>query len=265
MQTERIGSPITDRAWRKFGQDEPYFGVLSQPRFRRESISTTDKQAFFQSGKEYVDQMLKVARSRVDAPQRFGRALDFGCGVGRLTIPLAAHADQVIGLDISPGMITEAIANCERFGAANVTIAPSQPWPNPTPGGYDLVHSYIVLQHVPTRAGMMLLKRLVGAVGPGGTGVLHLTYGKSSEALRWLTRITTWVPMAHNIVNLLRGRQFFAPMMQMNDYDLNEVLQLLQNSGVVDFHTQFTNHGGHLGVCFYFKKPKTSTAALAAR
>ena len=36
----------TNRAWRKFGDDDPYFGVLSQPRFRRELITEADLEAF---------------------------------------------------------------------------------------------------------------------------------------------------------------------------------------------------------------------------
>ena len=37
-----------------------------------------------------------------------GRVLDLGCGTGQLTVPLAARADAVIGMDPSPDMLAQA-------------------------------------------------------------------------------------------------------------------------------------------------------------
>ena len=45
------------------------------------------------------------------------------------------------------------------------------------------------------------------------------------------------------------------PAVQMNPYPLNQVLYLLQTTGVREFHAEFTNHGGHLGLVLYFTKP----------
>lgn len=41
-------------------------------------------------------------------PRERGVALDFGCGVGRLTRALAAFFDRATGVDISSSMIEEA-------------------------------------------------------------------------------------------------------------------------------------------------------------
>ena len=48
-----------------------------------------------------------MQRSRIEVPP-CADALDFGCGVGRLTQPLAARVRQVVGLDISDEMIRRA-------------------------------------------------------------------------------------------------------------------------------------------------------------
>ncbi|MFC5834091.1 class I SAM-dependent methyltransferase [Nonomuraea insulae] len=47
-----------------------------------------------------------------------GRLLDLGCGTGQLTIPLAGHVEQAIGMDPDPDMLTEAAALSE---AGNLT------------------------------------------------------------------------------------------------------------------------------------------------
>jgi len=50
-----------------------------------------------------------VNSKRVGRPLRFGRALDFGCGPGRVTRALAAWFDESVGVDVSPVMIAEAL------------------------------------------------------------------------------------------------------------------------------------------------------------
>ncbi|MEM7457406.1 MAG: hypothetical protein AAF456_23935 [Planctomycetota bacterium] len=45
------------------------------------------------------------------------------------------------------------------------------------------------------------------------------------------------------------------PEMQMNTYRLNELFFMLQSIGIQDIYTQFTDHGGELGVYLYFQKP----------
>ncbi|MEM9351983.1 MAG: class I SAM-dependent methyltransferase [Planctomycetota bacterium] len=198
---------------------------------------------------------LSTARERVGMPDRLGTVLDFGCGVGRLAIPLAREADRVVGLDISPAMLREAEANCSEAGIANIEFHCSKPWPLSESDRFELVHSHIVLQHVPVRTGETLLRRLVNAIAPSGTGIIHITYAKSDSAIRWLALARKHVPFANSLVNIARGRPFLAPPMEMNDYDLNRVFHFLQMSGIDRTHVEFTDHGGHLGVSLYFRMP----------
>lgn len=50
-----------------------------------------------------------------------GRLLDLGCGPGTLTLSLAGHVAEAVGLDPEPDMLAEARAAAERRGARNVT------------------------------------------------------------------------------------------------------------------------------------------------
>ncbi len=43
--------------------------------------------------------------------------------------------------------------------------------------------------------------------------------------------------------------------MQMNPYNLREILFCLQRFGVQRFYAEFTDHGGELGVFLFFQKP----------
>jgi hypothetical protein len=45
------------------------------------------------------------------------------------------------------------------------------------------------------------------------------------------------------------------PEMQMNQYNVNELLSIIQSLGIRNLYMEFTDHGGGLGVFFYFQKP----------
>lgn len=51
-----------------------------------------------------------VAVIRAWAPVNGGDVLDFGCGIGRVALALAPHARTVLGVDLSTGMIDQALA-----------------------------------------------------------------------------------------------------------------------------------------------------------
>ena len=46
--------------------------------------------------------------------------------------------------------------------------------------------------------------------------------------------------------------------MQMNSYDMNAILFIVQSLGVVDMHIEYKDHGGELGAILFFQKPKMS-------
>lgn len=48
-----------------------------------------------------------------------GRLLDLGCGTGELTLPLASHFEEVVGLDASEDMIAEAKSKASEQGVSN--------------------------------------------------------------------------------------------------------------------------------------------------
>lgn len=62
---------------------------------------------FFATGVIEIDALLACVETKGLARSR-RRALDFGCGIGRLTQPLGAIFDEVHGVDIAPSLIEAA-------------------------------------------------------------------------------------------------------------------------------------------------------------
>src|SRR4029453_17456242 len=87
--------------WDKHAAHDPLWAVLSED---SKSGGRWDVARFFQTGVSEIASVLYQLESRgLDLAR--GSALDFGCGVGRLTQALAPHFRHVTGVDVSPRML----------------------------------------------------------------------------------------------------------------------------------------------------------------
>ncbi|MGI9090998.1 MAG: class I SAM-dependent methyltransferase [Gemmatimonadaceae bacterium] len=254
-------TPLTndsDKDWERFGQTDPYYAVLSEERFRRDQLTSDGLTEFFRSGREHVERVLAIIRERLDPAFRPMHALDFGCGVGRVLVPLAECCEAVTGLDISEAMLAEARRNCECAGMANVQLGLADDDVSAAVGAYDLVHCYIVLQHVPVPRGERIIRALVKRLAPRGVAVLHVTYmhevPRSRRLLYWAR---TRVPFGNALLNVSLGRSPSAPMMQGNDYSITRLLDSVHELGCGEVHVRFTNHQGNRGVLLFCRKEAT--------
>ena len=119
----------TDKMWEKIGNQDPYFGVITDEKYRTMSLTEEKKKEFFQSGCDHIKFVLEKVRKHLDQYFKISNALDFGCGVGRLTIPMAEIADHVVGIDVSGSMLREAVRNCwmsqtscQRSGVSSIKV-----------------------------------------------------------------------------------------------------------------------------------------------
>lgn len=246
----------TDQHWEMFGQIDPYFGVLTQPKYKTTNLTQGTREEFFRSGEEYISQLFETIGRRISQDFAAKRVLDFGCGVGRLTIPLSERAAEVVGIDVSDSMLMEASQNCRQHSIDNVRFVKSDSELSQLVGKFDLIHSFIVFQHIPPKRGLHLVQRLLDHLEEGGIGVLHFTYGTDSKFRRFAASLRARMPLIGNLINLFRGREFSYPQIEMNNYSLNELMKLLQERGITEAQVAFTNHGGFYGTVLYFRNSK---------
>lgn len=260
----------TDQAWKYYGEKDPYYGVLTWDSFRAVSLSDRGKKAFFETGERYIDSIVKTVHEGLDPNFQPTRALDFGCGVGRLVIPLARICKSVVGVDVSEGMLSEAENNSRQQGLANVSFVKGDDALSRISGTFDFIHSFIVFQHIPPERGIAIFERMIELLKNDGIGALHFTYapaGSMSRRRRWLRTALQSVPFFYGLRNLLKGRPFREPMMQMNVYDLNRLLRILQESGCHELAMRFTDTSaqgsGFYGVILFFRKRSLDVHAHA--
>jgi len=236
-----IGS---DRTWETYGAEDPYFGVLTDPRFHASEMTAQRRAEFFATGTVHVGKVLETIRQRLDHGFQPRRALDFGCGVGRVALPLARVCAHVTGVDISPSMLREAGENARQAGLANIEWLLSDNRLSRVPGRFDLVHSYIVLQHLPRAATESVLRQLLDRVEENGVAAVHLLYQRRESPARalayWARRE---VPLVDRMLRLVRGAGAAPRLMQMNPTRLAPLFESLQAGGFGRVYVEFSDHG----------------------
>lgn len=213
----------TDKDWEKWGAIDPYFGVLSSDEFHASKLNTATRQQFFDLGRDHIERIVRTIRDNFDSDFRPVSALDFGCGVGRLVIPIAALADNVVGVDVSSSMLAEAAKNCNEANIQNVDFIEALKLYD-LGLEFELVHSFIVFQHISWRRGRILIQELSERVKPGGYLAIHVfTSCKASRIVRWLVQLRYIFPPLNWMRNVVRNRPIFEPAMQLHVYDLKKI------------------------------------------
>jgi 2-polyprenyl-3-methyl-5-hydroxy-6-metoxy-1,4-benzoquinol methylase len=242
----------TDKAWEKWGATAPYYGVLTSDEYRGAHLNDRSKARFFETGRQHFDHVLDTIGKYVTPEFRPSRALDFGCGTGRVLIPIAHMCEEALGVDVSESMLLECAANCEASGLKNVALRQSGDLRSALTGQYDLIHSFIVFQHIRRSRGERLVQILLKHLSNKGVAVLQFVYQWDASLLQRLAYfLRHYAPLAHPVMNLLRHRYACEPKMEMNVYNMNRVLGIMNYNGVQNVHFEFVRHGAHHGVVLY--------------
>jgi ubiquinone/menaquinone biosynthesis C-methylase UbiE len=251
----------TDKTWKYYGEKEPYYGVFGQDMYLTDNLNEQTLDDYFSSGVIYVEDLFATINAKIDKNFTPGNILDFGCGPGRFIIPFSRYAHDVVGVDISQHMLDEAMRNCRKFEVANASFRLSDDNLDfISDQEFDLVHSFIVLQHLKVKRGEKLIRVLLDSIKKNGVGVLHVTYHDHFPQRRIVNYFRNRIPYLATVLRLVRSRvqrKKFRnlPQMQMNSFNLNTIFQLLQDEKITEVFSTFTNHYNYYGITLYFKKP----------
>ena len=155
--------------WTRLGETTPHWSVVGDPAFLPEQIDT-NRPAFLASGMQDVAQLVATLARHGWRPSDFPRAMDFGCGVGRMTAPMADVFTSVGGCDVSPSHLALARATCGsrvQFSLVNaIDFGMALP--------FDLWFSTRTLQHNPPPVAALILRRAFSLLAPGGVAVFQV-------------------------------------------------------------------------------------------
>jgi SAM-dependent methyltransferase len=247
-----LSNPAKD--WAKFGETDPYFGVLSSEANRGQILEVGKLREFYRSGQIHVYDVLRIAKEQLSF-EPHGNALDFGCGVGRLTCAMAPYFEEVVGVDVSQGMLAKAKEHTKNLDLTNIRYVNSLDGYVIPENHFDFVHTYIVLQHMDVRSGEAAVGQMVRGLRSGGIGAIHFTYGSTrgrlSHALRELAKTNVITRAAGNI---LLGRKWNSPTMLISGYSIERMLGILACNGIEKMFLHRVDDWGSLGLFLFFKK-----------
>ena len=168
--------------WDRLADTDALWAVLTAPGTKGGHWNVDE---FFATGEAEIAHVLTVAET-LGRPSGRERALDFGCGVGRLTRALAARFDAVVGVDVSTGMIEQAQRHNGMYPACEFRLNTDEDLRQFGSDSFDFVYSNIVLQHlrsVPEITGY--LDELIRITRPDGLVGLRPGRTASRSRTRW--------------------------------------------------------------------------------
>ena len=208
--SERDGLERHRQDWERLAEVDATWAVLTEPRLKGGGWHA---EAFFATGEAEIDHVLAVAASH-GRPLAFRRALDFGCGVGRLTRALGRRFERVVGVDISQRMVAQARRMNDAFPGCEFRVNATPDLAQFDTGTFDFDYSSLVLQHLPSRGHVeSYVRELLRVAAPAGLVVfgvpsliafpwslqprrrLYAVLRRLGASEAWLLRRTPLTPM----------------------------------------------------------------------
>lgn len=165
MELEDVG-----KGWETWGKKDPMYAILTVP---DKLGNKWDEQEFFRSGEEEITWVLARIES-AGIRMQYHTALDFGCGIGRLSQALAKYFEDVHGVDIASTMIENA-RYYNKYGervqyhvnkANDLSLFPDNT--------FDLIYTIITLQHLEPRYIIRYIEEFIRTVQIGGIVVFQV-------------------------------------------------------------------------------------------
>jgi SAM-dependent methyltransferase len=231
-------------------------GVLSVPESPEPPLRVEGaaRERFFDRGRRQTARLAAELEEFTGCELKSRRALDFGCGVGRLTLPLAERCEYVYGTDISRAKLAEADRNAKDANVTNVEWLEPELIPTLS-GRYDMIHSILVFQHIPSREGERIFGELLRGLLPGGIGAVQVTLRPSRPAPRKLGLAAPSPSGARSPMSVVRGLDLSYPYMLLHSYSLNRLGAVMADAGVTDWHVRWSaRSGAYQPVIIFFRK-----------
>jgi SAM-dependent methyltransferase len=212
--------------WDKFGQTDPLWAIFVHPSKRGNKWELGE---FFNTGQAEIDSVMEYLEQRHVTVSK-GRALDFGCGVGRLTQALARHFSLVEGVDIAPAMI-ELANKFNRYGErCKYYVNDAADFAMFNDEIFDFIYSRIVLQHIKPEYSKNYIKEFLRLLAPEGVLVFEL----ATEASTFRGRLFITIYPLVNLVEQFRYSFHRAvrksPQMQQYIIKRRQVEEVLQDN-----------------------------------
>lgn len=232
--------------WEEFAKTDPLWAIYTA---KDKKGNKWKKDEFFDTGKAYVKNLLHHIES-LNVNISFGRALDFGCGVGRITQALADYYTEVNGVDISATMIELAKKFNTHGDKSKYFLNDREDLKLFKDNSFDVVHAVIVLQHMKPKYAKKYIKEFIRITSPNGLIVFQQPSGV--PARQW--------PKELLLRTMFHAKRLFeksGPVMEMHTIKLKDMVAFLKENHVelIDVQKDAYASSRWNSYTYYVKKP----------
>ncbi|MBT5338122.1 class I SAM-dependent methyltransferase [Candidatus Falkowbacteria bacterium] len=181
--------------WNTFAKTNPYYYIDtnykgSEPRFWQNGIKQSSLIM------EYVGSNLQQKRF----------VLEFGCGVGRVLLPMANNFEQAIGVDISSEMLKLLAQQALKQNKNNIeSYSITENWHQHK---FDLVYSILTFQHIKDYHIIeSSIQQIADCLNKKGIAYLHFDTRRTNWRYKLKNRLPNWLLPKNNQPGIRRIRR----------------------------------------------------------
>lgn len=175
--------------WEGFAKTDPMWSILT-------NNNNWDKELFFNSGHDQINEWFNIFNELKNLD--FEQALDFGCGMGRLSQALCSRFKKVTGVDISKTMIQLANENNQFVNKCSYIVNEQADLSCFESNTFDFILSSITLQHIPKKYIYIYINEFIRILKPGGKIIFSLP-----SKPPFIYRMTVTL-LTHKLINKFR-------------------------------------------------------------
>jgi len=207
--------------WESLAQTDPLWAICTDPDKKGNRWDADD---FFSTGVHELEIVFKYLFEKHYLPEHREKALDFGCGAGRLTRALTNYFSEVVGVDVSATMIQKALQYNQEFSDRISFIHnPYSDLKTFKSDQFSFIYTTIVLQHIPPDNAKSYISEFLRLLKPGGVLVFQIPTADQRK-LSLLKKLRSFLKIKARLSKLGIIKSYHMDMYYIED---KEIISLL--------------------------------------
>lgn len=216
--------------WDELCKIDPLWAILTNSKKSNNRWELVD---FLKTGSDEINLLLLYIKSLGISLNYCWKALDFGCGIGRLTQALASHFNETIGIDISAYMIKKAKMENKYNSKCSYILNEKENLSLFKNNCFDFIYTSIVLQHMEPQYAKKYIQEFLRILKPGGTLVFQIPSAKKQLMWKILYFIKSVLPSSLLIIYQKVRKKAKIEMYGIKKWEIIEILEQ-ENIKIID-------------------------------